>query len=172
MSLAKKLGLLGFVCVAVASCDDSGQIASRANSDGFQAKYVASRTALETGKYDKALKGYARLLEESGPHEPRIRLEYAHVLLRSNAFAKAANQAKVLASQEDGAARAAALSVQGTAEHEMALAALRNGASGPEPKALLKSALAALSEVVKKHPDMDPVGSLAKRMAAIEAQLK
>ncbi len=171
MSLAKKLGLSGLVFIGVVGCDAVTPVGDGANASGFQAKYMSSRIALEKGDYKKAMKGYTNLLTEAGPHETRIRLEYSHTLLRTDAFGKAANEARVLARQEKGGARSAALAVQGTAEHELALFALRGGDVGDEPRKLLKSAYAAISEVLKNNPEMDPLGSLAKRKAEINAQL-
>lgn len=172
MSLTGKLGLFGLVFIGVVGCASVAPLGDGANASGFQAKYMSSRIALERGQYKKAMKGYKSLLSEAGPHETRIRLEYSHTLLRTDAFDKAANEARVLARQEKGDARSAALAVQGTAEHELALAALRSGEFGENSTKLLESAFAAISEVLKNNPELDPLGSLAKRRSDISAQLK
>ena len=157
---ASALAFLFLVSCAEGPGGDSG------NSAGFRADYLASRGALESGDYALAARRYARLMERAGPLRPRIRLEYAHALLRGDRFAEAADEAGTLAAAQTGPGRAAALAVEGTALHEMALRT-----PGPDGAGLLRRAGAALSEVVERHPELDPIGTLAARHARIEAAL-
>lgn len=138
---------------------------------GFEARYNTARTALEKGNYKTAGRLYARMLSQSGPLNDRIQVEYAHTMLRSGQYEKASQLAGDVANKNDGDTRAAALSVKGTADHEIALKLLRNGdqANGA---ARLKTAQSALQEVLKSHPDFDPLGALAGRQASIAALLK
>lgn len=137
----------------------------------FQSQYNAARTALESGRYARAISGYARLLEQAGPFAARLRLELAHSYLRDNQFAAAAQEARALAAGLDGSDRAAALAVQATADHELGLAALSAGdrASGA---AFLRQADGAMQTVIDNHPDLDPLGALAARRASIAVRLR
>lgn len=161
-----KRALVAIAMLWLASCgmEPSG-------SSGFQKQYAAARSALESGNYEQASRAYARLMSQAGPLRPRLQLEYAHSELRAGHYVEAARLAADLASSQKGEARAAALAVQGTAQHELALQSLQNGdvAGG---KSLLNSAKAALSEVVKSYPDLDPLGSMAGRLATITSRLK
>ena len=137
----------------------------------FQSQYNTARTALEKGNFDKASKIYARLLPQSGSLGNRIRLEYAHSMLRAGEFVAAVELADAVASQETGGGRQAALSVKGTAEHEVGLKFLRQGETA-KGAAHLQAAQSALDEVLREHPKLDPLGSLAGRRASIDVQLK
>lgn len=163
----KTPALAGLLFVVLIGCDD-GQ---NAGSDGFRRSYTDARAALETGKYDKANRIYARMMQEAGPLRTRIQLEYAHSLLRSGAYDEAAQQARVLSQGQTGTARSAALSVLGTAYHEMGLTALTGGdpALGRQ---YLTQAQTAFAEVLKNDPELDPLGALAGRQASIAVQLK
>lgn len=152
--------------LVLGSCAD--QIGAKA---GFQSQYFAARTALEQGKYATARQGYGRLISRGGPLAPRLELEFAHTELRDGNYPRAAELAAALAERSSGAARAAALAVQGTAQHEQANALLQAGEAA-EGKRMLQAAQAALSEVVATHPDLDPLGAMAGRQAAIAARLK
>ena len=158
---------VGLSTVLLMSCTETAGISQR----GFEAQYNTARAALEKGDYSKAGKLYARMLPDAGPLNDRIQLEYAHTMLRSGQYDKAAQIAGGLANNGDGDARAAALSVKGTADHEVGMKLLQDGdrANGA---ARLKAAQQALEEVLKAHPDFDPVGSLAGRQASISVQLK
>lgn len=138
---------------------------------GFQGKYMSARMALEKGNYAQANRLYASLLPSAGPLEPRIRLEFAHSQLRAGKFGKAAQTASVLAQSQTGAARSAALSVQGTAEHEAALEMLKKGRS-QEAQELMRSAQSAMAEVLTSNPELDPLGAIAGRKATIDVRLK
>jgi len=161
--------LIGALALAVSSCEETGAFSS--SGDGFRSQYEAARNALEAGNYAKANRTYARLLEGAGPLQPRIRLEYAHSLLRAGEFGDASAQARFLADRQEGETRAAALSVYGTAQHELGLAAIDRG-DATAARTHLKSATTAMSEVVRKHPELDPLGALAGRLASIKVQLK
>ncbi|OWU81680.1 hypothetical protein ATO6_23650 [Oceanicola sp. 22II-s10i] len=130
-----------------------------------------ARNALEEGHFARANTSYARLLPQAGPLGGRIRLEYAHSLLRAGDFDAAAKQASTVAAAESGPVRGAARAVEGTAHHEIGLALLAKGdrAGG---KARLTAAQAALAEALSDNPEGDPLGSLAGRKASIDARLK
>ncbi|MEO0370776.1 MAG: hypothetical protein AAF231_04895 [Pseudomonadota bacterium] len=153
--------------VALIGCD--AEYAAKGNS--FQSQYTQARTALEKGNYNTANRLYGDLMGNSGPLENRIRLELSHSHLRAGQFNAAAQVSGDLADQSEGTARSAALSVRGTAMHELGLALLAQGdmAAG---KSHLKSAEQALGEVLKEDPKLDPLGSLAGRKAAISARLR
>lgn len=163
--LIARAALLGGALVALSSCEEGAPFGHQT----FRAQYAVAREALETGHYEKASRGYQRLMEDAGPFAPRIRLEYAHTLLRKGDYAGAAQQARALAQGQSGKARAAALAVQGAAEHELAMQMVAQG-DRAGAKRLMQSADTAMAEVLKKHPDMDPVGALAARRASIKVR--
>lgn len=160
-----RAGILGAALVALSSCEESGPFGHQT----FRAQYAVAREALESGHYEKASRSYVRLMEDAGPFAPRIRLEYAHTLLRNGEYAKAAEQAASLAQSQQGKARAAALAVKGTAEHELALQLIAKGERAGARR-YLDSADKAMAEVLKLHADLDPVGSLAARRASIKVR--
>lgn len=153
-----KLALAGTLGLALSACEENG--------GSFQRDYAVSRNALEMGRFDQAARGYGRLIEKAGRYEPWIRLEYAHALLRSDRYAEAAQEARAVAATQTGTFRSAALAVQGTAEHELGMAA-----TGPDGRARLMSAQAALAEVLKNDPQIDRLGTLRMRKAQIDRQL-
>jgi hypothetical protein len=157
----------GLSTILLVSCSEAPGSGQR----GFESQYSKARTALEQGNYKSANRLYARMLPQSGPFKDRIQVEYAHSLLRSGEFEKASQMAGEVANRSDGSVRAAALSVKGTADHEVALKLLHDGdlANGT---VRLKAAQKALAEVLRDHPSFDPVGSLAGRQASIEVRLK
>jgi hypothetical protein len=126
---------------------------------------------LEKGQYEQANRRYLRLIPNGGSLQPRLRLELAHSYLRGGNFASAAKEARLLASTQSGEAKAAALSVQGTAEHELGIRALSNGDTVQGKKFLL-SADRAMAAVLKSHSSLDPLGSLAGRRASIKVRLR
>lgn len=162
-----KAGLSAALILALVGCDE----AATGSDTGFRKQYVQARTALEEGRYAQASRAYLRLMPEAGPLAARLQLEYAHALLRGGELDKAAAQARALASASSGKDRAAALSVQGTADHELGLAALERGEAGAARNHLL-SAQTALGEVLEKAPDLDPLGALAGRLASLRVRLK
>jgi len=158
-----KVGVFGLLALGLVACepgDFSGNL-------GFKGRYTVARNALEAGNYSRAISNYEQLMAHSGPLEPRVRLEYAHALLRSNRYDQAASVARALAVSETGGARIAALAVQGTADHEIALARLNNGVTDGQTKSLLRAASSALGEVLSTSDDMDPLGALARRQSEI-----
>lgn len=157
----------GLTVVLLISCTET----SGTDQRGFATRYNTARTALEKGNYATAGRLYERMLSQSGPLNDRIQVEYAHTMLRSGQYERASQLAGDVAKKNDGPTRAAALSVKGTADHEVALKLLRIGdqANGI---ARLRAAQKALDEVLKSHPDFDPLGALAGRQASIAALLK
>lgn len=159
-----KAGLVLGAALLLGSCGDT-------IGGGFQSQYAVARNALEVGDYARAKRGYQKLLSQAGPLAPRLQLEYAHAELRGGNYAEAARLAGGLARSQQGDARGAALAVQGTAQHEQGLMLLSQGQTDAG-KAQLTAAQTALAEVLKSHPDLDPLGSMAGRRASIAARLK
>ncbi len=158
--------------LTLAACQTGGpSFKPGASRAGFKANYFVARTALEGGQYTKAARGYADLLKRAGPLEPRIRLEYAHALLRAGKFVKASDEARIVAAQLDGRGRSAALAVQATADQEIARAAISRGRASTDAIARLQAARAGFDELLSKHPDLDPLGSMALRRKAIDVEL-
>ncbi len=149
----------------------AGCTAPDADGAGFRAEYQAARAALEAGDYGLAAERYGRLVAAGGPLAPRLRLEYAHALLRADDPDGAAREARLLAAGQSGAARAAALAVLGAAEHERARRAMAEGDFGPGTEAALLAARAALDEALAGDWGVDPLGGLAARRAAIGSDL-
>ncbi|MCP5074286.1 MAG: hypothetical protein GY947_13490 [Rhodobacteraceae bacterium] len=165
-STTKVFVLCALVLTPVA-CDTTGTT----NRSGFKNGYQVARNALEAGRYDKASRAYAKLVDNAGPLENRVRLEYAHSLLREGRYLDASNQARAVANSEKGASRSAALSVQGSADHEYARSVLALGQDRDVAKSRLKSAKAALDEMLKKNKELDPLGTMVKRRKAIKVEL-
>ncbi len=130
-----------------------------------------ARSALEGGQYAKASRQYGDMLRTAGPLAPRIRLEYAHALLRDGKFGQAGAEARTVAAQLRGSGRSAALAVQGTADHELARAGVARGRTGATEINLFKSAAQALDEMLKADPKMDPLGAMATRRRSIDLEL-
>ncbi|MEP2785124.1 MAG: hypothetical protein ABJO67_17540 [Pseudoruegeria sp.] len=149
------------------ACSES-QVTRRGN---FQSDYLVARQALETGNYSKASRHYKGLMPESGPLTTRIELEYAHSLLRDEDFTGAAQTARGIAATQSGTARAAALAVQGTAEHELGLAIMNTAPGDPSAFAYLRSASGALGEAIADSGDLDPLGALKVRKDSIDGVL-
>ncbi len=156
------------VLMAIAACEPS----TISEGNNFQRKYSTARKALEAGNYDTAINSYALLIPQSGPLEPRMRLEYSHALLRAGRYDEAAQVADALASSLKGSDRAAALAVSGAARHESALADISAGTTGPKTVANLRAADAALKEMMTLDPDLDPLGAMDSRRKDIKLELK
>ena len=162
-----RAGVLLLAVLTLVSCEDGPSTGDA----GFRNQYFAARDALEDGKFDRASRTYARLLTRAGPLEPRIRLEYAHSLLRAGDYPAARREARALAQGQSGSARRAALSVAATAEHELGLVAIQQG-DPAAARQLLPAADAAIAEVLASEPELDPLGALAGRQASIKVRLK
>lgn len=137
----------------------------------FKSQYLLARGALEEGNYARANRTYETLIEKAGPFASRMRLEYAHSLLRNNQFEEAAKEARQISAEQTGDVRVAALAVQATAEHELARGKMALGVRDNSVRALLKSASSALNEVLKKGDVFDPLGSMAARRKIIKKEL-
>ncbi len=163
-SLMKGCSLL---CIlALVGCAETSAI----GSSSFQSQYDTARNALEKGNYAAAKRGYKRLLVQSGPLNDRITVELAHSYLRAGDFEQAIATATTVADRTKGNTRSAALSVQGTAEHEIALQMLSKG-NTEAGAARMKAAQKSIEEVLSNHPELDPLGGLAGRKASIEVRL-
>jgi len=167
-SRASSLAVAVVGLLVVAACTEA--VVARGGS--FKTQYLAARSALEAGKYDRAIAGYQALLQDAGVMEPRVRLEYSHSLLRTDRYLEASQQARIVSQSNDVSTRLAALAVAGTAEHELALGALARGERGAAVKAQLTSAAAAFDLVLKQASVFDPLGVLAERRSGIAASLK
>jgi outer membrane protein assembly factor BamD (BamD/ComL family) len=166
-SIGFKAISFGLVMVLLAGCEDRPPY----EKQRFQQQYTTARRALENEKYDKANRIYEQLLPRAGPLTPRIQLEYSHSLLRAGNYDKAAETARQLADNQPGEARGAALSVLGTAEHELAIIALQNGMPDAAKQHLL-SAQSAMQEVLRTYPTLDPLGTLSGRLANVQQQIQ
>lgn len=147
-------------------CDEGGY-SSVSRAGNFRIDYQKARSALEAGSYSKAVRRYGSLLERSGPAAGRVRLEYAHALLRANQFADAALMARRSAAEQTGLARASALSVQATAEHEIARASMSGGHYDRSVYNQLVTAGAAFDQAFNLHPELKTDGLLAMRRLEI-----
>jgi len=165
--LAARVLIVSAITVGLAGCE-AGAIGEGAD---FQRKYSGARKALEEGNYDLAARNYAALIPSSGPLAPRLRLEYAHALLRAGRNDEAAQVAGKLATELQGGNRGAALAVEGTALHESALADMQAGRSGAEVNAKLRRADAALAEMLSLDASLDPLGAMQSRRAEIARSL-
>ena len=172
MPKTRAIRLLGLLAMAwlVTSCEPAGTLPG----GGRQNDYLVARQALETGNYELAIARYERLLSQVPPGETagRLRLEYAHSLLRGGNYEAAINVATALIEQHDGSLRASAQAVRGTARHQLARARIAAGDSGEETRKLLQAAQADLSAFLKTHPDLDAAGAMAQRARLITADLK
>lgn len=162
-----KAGFVGVALLVLNGCDEGASFGQQT----FRGQYAVARNALEAGQYDLAARTYAKLVDKAGPLTPRIQLEYSHAQLRAGNFDVAASQARALANGQSGTARAAALAVQATADHERAISALAAG-NRALGKRLLKAADKAMAEVLKSHASLDPLGALAARRSSIKVRLK
>jgi len=174
MNPPTRLRVIAFTAVvlATASCQNSTSplngFASRA---GFKANYLVARAALEGGQYAKASRSYASLLKRAGPLEPRIRLEYAHALLREGKYEDASSEARVVVSQLTGRGRSAALAVQATADQEIARQAINDSRVDADAVQRLVAARDAFDELLKNHPELDPLGAMKLRRRTIDVEM-
>lgn len=158
---------LVLVALATGCAGASGPGVSRGE---WKASYLAARDALEAGRAAEAARVYARIVDASGPVGPRVRLEYAHALLRADAFPAAAEQARRSAAGQDGLGRAAALAVQAVAEHEAARADLAAGQADRRLAERLAAAGTTLDAALAADARVDPGGTLASRRAELAAE--
>ncbi len=158
---------LGAVVLFTAAC----AVEPSSKGKTFKGRYLVARDALESGSYKTAISGYKTMIPEAGPLEARLRLEYAHSLLRSDKFIEAGREARLVAANQQGDGRLAALAVQGTADHEAAKAALAAGQNDTATKARLAAAASALDAVLEQDKTFDPLGTLAVRRAEIKKTL-
>ncbi|MEQ9241949.1 hypothetical protein [Roseovarius indicus] len=161
-----KAASFGLVFV-LGSCADGSGIGQK----GFQNQYAVARDALERGFYVRATENYAELIPKSGPLAPRLKLEYSHALLRAGKFSDASAHSGALAQSLQGTARSAALSVHGTAEHELGLAAMAAGDRAAGKQHFLKAS-SALGEMLANDPQLDPLAAMAGRKSSIDTALK
>ena len=174
MRLPSKIKLLSvsLALLVTASCQTGvPALNAAASRAGFKANYLVARTALEGGQYAKASRGYANLLKKAGPLEARLRLEYAHSLLREGKLESASNEARVAVSQLTGTGRSAALAVQATADQEIARQAIDSGTATADAVQRLVSARDAFDEMLKNDPQLDPLGSMKLRRRTIDVEL-
>ncbi len=170
MQAISRIGLFSLLFVVLSSCSDIG-VGGGTGEVGFQRQYAIARDALERGKYARATQIYAKMIPQAGALAPRLRLEYAHTLLRAGHFAQASAQAGGLSRGLNGTDKSAALAVYGTAEHELGLAAFSAG-DRTSAKRHLSAAQKALTAMLKADPQLDPLGAMAGRQASIAVRLK
>lgn len=127
----------------------------------FAKNYRMARADLEAGRYDAARRRYLSLLTATDGYVPRMHIELAHAQLRSGDYAGAIENAQVVIDADADEWHGAALAVLGTAEHEIGRRKAREGDTAA--KAHFVRALAALDDVLRTAPHLDPVGSLKKR---------
>ncbi len=154
--------------LALAACEAAGSLAG----GGARSDYLVARQALETGNYDLAIRRYAQLVDSvEATSSARLRLEYAHALLRGNRFDEAAAMADPLARRNDGAIAASALAVRGTARHEAARLRLDAGQRDETTRSLLLAAQADITASLQHNPALDSTGSMRARAQLISADL-
>jgi len=163
----RALGILAMAWV-LASCEPAGTLMG----GGRQNDYLVARQALETGNYTLAIERYQQLLTESGDSAGRLRLEYAHSLLRGGDFDRAISVSTTLIDRHDGSLGASARAVRGTARHQLARQRLAAGQTGAETRRLLQAAQADLATFLDTHPGLDAAGAMAKRAQIISADLQ
>ena len=158
--------------LTMVGCQLDGPMSSpTARNAGFKDNYTVARTALEKGRFAKAERSYRDLLLQAGPLEPRVRLEYAHVLLRAGKFAEASGEARVVAAMLDGKGKAAALAVQATADQELVRAAIAEGRIDVDARQRLTAAKEGFDFVLDEHPELDPIGALALRRQTLDSEM-
>lgn len=165
---ARRALRLSALCVLLAGCSGVG---TSGDDSAFRADYTAARQALEAGDYPRATRGYEAILDAGSPVDDRVRLEYAHTLLRADRFADAATAAGDLLQSDSDSVRASARSVRGTARHEAAGVRRADGADTAELIPLLEAAQADIRRFLSDHPDLDTAGAMQSRATSIETEL-
>ncbi|MCB1396390.1 MAG: hypothetical protein H6898_07015 [Rhodobacter sp.] len=162
----------GFTLAAVlflAACEAAGTLAG----GGAQSDYLVARQALETGNYDLAIRRYSSLMTQmDATRATRLQLEYAHALLRGDRYDDAIAAADALIGAQDGAIRASALAVRGTARHEAARLRIAQGQSDAMTRALLEGARDDLAAFLAQHASLDTAGSMRARQQLVAADLQ
>ncbi len=160
---------VGVVASITMSCEPAGTLGG---SSGRANDYLVARQALETGNYSLAIQRYERMLSFTGEAAGRIRLEYAHSLLRAGRFDDAIEVSDELVAAHSGSLRASALAIRGTARHQRAREFMAQGQRAPEARALLQAARADLGQFLNSHPALDAAGAMAARAQLIEVDLR
>lgn len=140
------------------------------NTEVFHKRYDVARDALEGGRYQAAARHYRALLPDAKTLTPRIRLELAHAYLRNGDYTLAAREAQTASTRMDNMGKAAAQAVLATALHEMAIAA-RQAGDQTVARQNMQAAEQNFAAALGAHPELDPLGALAGRQAAIKVQL-
>lgn len=162
-------GLLALLTLTLlTSCEAAGTMAG----GGGGSDYMVARQALETGNYDLAIRQYGALMQglDAGTAS-RLQLEYAHALLRANRHPEAITAADALIGARDGAIRASALAVRGTARHEAARDRLARNLADAETRALLSGAAEDLAAFLSGHAALDSGGAMRARQQLIDSDL-
>lgn len=166
--VTNRLGAALGAVLALTSCEAAGTLVG----GGAGSDYRVARQALETGNYDLAIRHYAQMTQGmDAMTASRLHLEYAHALLRANRHAEAIATADALTGAPDGAIRASALAVRGTARHEAARGRLAQGQNDAETRALLSGARDDLAAFLSRHAALDSGGSMRARQQLIAADL-
>jgi len=165
----RAVAALAAVAVVLAAC--GVQPGSR-QGGGFENRYLVARNALDAGRYDVAISGFENLIADaSNPMVTRrLTLELAHSQLRQGDYARAAETARSLAGVAEGEARALALAVAGTADHEQARQRMAAGQVN-EARALLTLAETDLTEMLELGAGLDAGGAMAQRLQLVRAEL-
>ncbi|WP_233252468.1 hypothetical protein [Maritimibacter sp. 55A14] len=82
-----------------------------------------------------------------------------------------ASVAGALADGQSGTARAAALAVRGTAEHQLARQAMAQGDYSASTLDILRRADTAMREMLALDPDLDPLGAMSDRRREIADEM-
>ena len=135
------------------------------NQTSFAETYRTARADLEAGRYDAARRRYQSLIAATDGNVPRMHIELAHAQLRGGDYAGAIENSQAVLDAGADEWHGAALAVLGTAEHELGLRKARDGDAAA--KAHFDRALAALDDMLRVAPHLDPAGSLRERRAAL-----
>lgn len=149
------------------SCEPAGTIVAGGRADD----YAVARQALETGNYPLAITRYERLLDRTGDAAGRLKLEYAHSLLRAGRYEEAIEVSTALIDTHGGSLQGSALAVRGTAQHQIARAKLDAGETDPALRGRLLAAQADLKSFIKDHSKLDAAGAMKARIEMIAADL-
>lgn len=162
-----RLGLFGAILLA-SGCNGNGiKPFDSAPRNSFKAQYLDARALLDDGSYDDAIEKYGSIVDRSGPMASRVRVEYAHALLRAGLFSEAAKEANLASTQLGGLARSSALSIEATALHEMALEKMDQGIRDRSVYDLFAKSAAVFETISKDLADLDPVGGLQRRYSVV-----